>query len=356
MTKKKRILTGDPISTPSGSNGASRPKKRILTGDRPTGPLHLGHFVGALKNRVKLQHKYETFIINADVQALTDNFKDPSKVERSVIEVAMDNLAVGIDPNVATMFIQSQIPEIAELTVYFANLVTVSRLKRNPTVKDEIKQRGFEKSLPVGFFIYPVSQAADITVVKGELIPVGEDQVPHVEQTREIVRSFNKIYGQVFPEPKALVDPEHGRLVGLDGSAKMSKSLGNVIYLRDDKKTVREKIMGMFTDPKRIHRSDPGTVKGNPVFIYHDAFNKKSEEVADLKERYKKGKVGDVEVKEKLADAINKFLDPIRERRAGFEKGPSMVKEILMEGTKRTKKEAEKTLTEVREVMKISYS
>jgi len=330
-------------------------KKRILTGDRPTGPMHLGNYVGSFKNRVKLQSEYDTFIINADVQALTDNFKDPEKVSQNVIEVAMDNLAVGIDPKVATMFIQSLVPEIAELTVLFANLVTVSRVERNPTVKDEIRQRGFEKSLPLGFFMYPVSQAADILIVKGELVPVGEDQIPHVEQTREVARSFNRIYQDIFPEPKALVDTEYGRLKGLDGKDKMSKSLGNVIYLKDDKKTVEEKIKGMYTDPNRIHATDPGKVEGNPVFSYHDAFNEDKEEVKDLKERYQKGKVGDVEVKEKLAKAINSFLDPIREERVKFEESPKKVREILIEGTKKTKMVAEKTLQEVREAMKIGY-
>jgi len=321
--------------------------KRILTGDRPTGPLHLGHYVGSLKNRVELieSGQYDPFIMIADVQALTDNFDNPEKIQKNVWQVLQDYLAVGIDPNKASIFLQSAIPEIAELTIYFANLVTLSRLERNPTVKDEVKQK-FNKNVPLGFFMYPVSQAADITIVKGEVVPVGEDQVPHVEQTREIVRKFNSIYGQVFPEPEALVG-EFPRLVGTDGNAKMSKSLENTIYLSDDEETVNKKVMAMYTDPNRIHATDPGTVEGNPVFVYHDAFNKNKEEVEDLKDRYRKGKVGDVEVKQKLAKAINEFLEPIRERREKY-KDEKLLKEILQEGTNRARKVAKQTMKEVR--------
>ncbi len=328
--------------------------KRILTGDRPTGPLHLGHYVGSLKKRVELikSGKYDPFIMIADVQALTDNFDTPEKVQENVWQVLQDYLAVGIDPNKATIFLQSAIPEIAELTVFYANLVSISRLERNPTVKDEIKQKDkFQKAVPLGFFMYPVSQAADITIVKGEVVPVGEDQLPHIEQTREIVRKFNSIYGKVFPEPEGLVG-EFPRLIGTDGNAKMSKSLGNTIYLNDDEETVNKKVMTMYTDPNRIHANDPGKVEGNPVFIYHDAFNKNTEEVKELKERYRKGKVGDVEVKKKLAVVINEFLEPIRERRAKYE-DKNLLVEILRDGTKKAKNVAEETMREVKDSMKL---
>lgn len=329
--------------------------KRILTGDRPTGYLHLGHYVGTLQNRVTMQDDYETFIMVADVQALTDNFDNPQKVRENVINAAIGNLAAGVDPNKATLFIQSLIPEIAELTVFFANLVTVARLERNPTVKDEIKQKDLEKSLPLGFFMYPVSQAADILVVKGEIVPVGEDQVPHIEQTREIARKFNSLYGEVFPEPEAKVG-EVARLVGTDGNVKMSKSIGNVIYLRDTAEEVTQKIMGMYTDPKRIHPTDPGTVEGNPVFVYHDAFNTNPAEIDELKERYRGGTVGDVEVKQKLAKALNTFLEPIRERHAYYEEHQDDVWEMLRQGTDKARQEAQETMRQVREAMRINYS
>jgi len=327
-------------------------KKRILTGDRPTGLLHLGHFVGSHKNRVKLQDEYETYILIADVQALTDNFDNPKKVRDNTLQVLQDNIAVGLDPKKVTFMLQSEIPEIAELTIFFANLVTMARLERNPTVKDEIKQKpNFKDSTPLGFVMYPVSQAADITVVKANLVPVGEDQVPHVEQTREIVRKFNSIYGEVFPEPEALVG-DYARLIGLDNNAKMSKSLNNCIYLKDTKEEVKQKVMSMYTDPTRIHPTDPGKVEGNPVFIYHDAFNENKAEVDDLKDRYKAGKVGDVEVKEKLAVAINQFLDPMRERREKYS-NDKLLTEILTEGTKKAQKTAKETMKEVREAMKL---
>lgn len=328
--------------------------KRILTGDRPTGYLHLGHYVGTLKNRVAMQDDYETFILNADVQALTDNFDNPEKVRENVVNAAIGNLATGVDPSKVTFFIQSLIPEIAELTVFFANLVTVARLERNPTVKDEIQQKDLARSLPLGFFMYPVSQAADILVVKGEVVPVGEDQVPHIEQTREIARKFNSLYGDVFAEPEAKVG-DVARLVGTDGDAKMSKSIGNTIYLRDTAEEVTRKVMGMYTDPTRIHPTDPGTVEGNPVFIYHDTFNPNMAEVAELKERYRKGTVGDVEVKQKLALAINTFLEPIRERHTYYENHQDEVWTMLHEGTKKAKETAEETMREVREAMKINY-
>ncbi len=329
-------------------------KKRILTGDRPTGRLHLGHYVGSLQNRVKLQDEYDQFVMIADVQALTDNFENPQKVRENVRELVLDYLAVGIDPAKTTIFIQSLIPEIAELTVYFLNLVTLERVLRNPTVKDEIKQKGFEKSLPAGFAMYPVSQAGDIAVVNADLVPVGEDQVPMIEQTREIVRKFNSLYGEVFVEPKALVG-EVKRFPGLDGNAKMSKSLGNAIYLSDSKEEVERKVMSMYTDPKRIHPTDPGEVEGNPVFIYHDAFNPSKSEVENFKKKYKEGKVGDVEVKKRLAEVLNEFLEPIRKKRLEFENKPEEIEKILKEGTAKTKKVAEETMKKVRTAMKIDY-
>jgi len=329
-------------------------KKRILTGDRPTGRLHLGHLVGSLQNRVRLQDEYEQFVMIADVQALTDNFAEPQKVRENIAEVALDYLAVGIDPNETTIFIQSLIPEIAELTVYYLNLVTLERVLRNPTVKDEIKQKGYGKNIPAGFAMYPVSQAADITFCKANLVPVGEDQVPMIEQTREIVRKFNSLYGEVLVEPEARIG-EVKRLPGIDGGAKMSKSLGNCIYLSDPAEEVTKKVMGMYTDPKRIHSNDPGTVEGNPVFVYQDVFNPNIEEVEDFKKRYREGRVGDVEVKKRLAEVINKLLEPMRQRRAKYENNLGEVDEILKKGTKRAKEVAEETMSEVRKAMKIDY-
>lgn len=329
-------------------------KRRILTGDRPTGKMHLGHYVGSLKNRVKLQDSYDQFVMIADVQALTDNFDNPQKVRDNVREVLLDYLAVGIDPVKTTIFIQSLIPEIAELTVFYLNLVTLERVLRNPTVKEEIKQKGFEKSLPAGFAMYPVSQAADITFLNANLVPVGEDQLPMIEQTREIVRKFNSLYGDVFTEPEALVG-DVKRLPGIDGNSKMGKSLGNAIYLSDSEEELKKKVMGMYTDPNRIHATDPGKVEGNPVFIYHDSFNPNKDEVKDLKERYKAGTVGDIEVKQKLFDALNEFLKPIRGRRAEFEKNSKELDRILKEGTAKTKEVAEETMKKVRKAMKIDY-
>jgi len=325
-------------------------KKRVLTGDRPTGKLHLGHYVGSLANRVGFQGKYEIFVLIADIQALTDNFRHPEKVRESVREVVLDNLAVGLDPEAVSFVLQSRVSEIAELTVLYANLVTVSRLERNPTIKAEIEERGFGRSIPLGFLMYPVSQAADITAFDADFVPVGEDQLPHIEQTREIVRVFNRIYGKVLKEPEALVG-EVPRLVGTDGKAKMSKSLGNCIYLSDDAKTVEEKVMGMYTDPNRIHPTDPGRVDGNPVFIYHDAFNPDKKEVAGMKELYRQGKIGDVEVKKRLAEALNRFLDPIRQRRSEYEKDPKLVEEILREGTAKARTVTAKMLARVKAAM-----
>lgn len=329
-------------------------KKRILTGDRPTGKMHLGHYVGSLKNRVKLQDSYDQFVMIADVQALTDNFENPEKVRINIRELLLDYLAVGIDPAKTTIFIQSLIPEIAELTVFYLNLVTLERVLRNPTVKEEIKQKGFEKSLPAGFAMYPVSQAADITFVNADLVPVGEDQLPMIEQTREIVRKFNSLYGVVFNEPEALLG-DIKRLPGIDGNAKMSKSLDNAIHLSDSEEELKKKVMGMYTDPKRIHATDRGTVEGNPVFIYHDAFNSDKKEVDELKKRYQDGEVGDVEVKEKLFEALNEFLTPIREKRLEFAKDEKNLDQILKEGTQKTRGVAQETMKKVREVMKIDY-
>ncbi len=331
-------------------------KKRILTGDRPTGKLHLGHFVGSLANRVKLQDEYEQFIEIADVQALTDNFESPQKVRDAVYEVVLDYLAVGIDPQKSTIFIQSEIPQIAELTVFYMNLVTVARLQRNPTVKDELKQKGMETSVPLGFLAYPVSQAADITSVNADLVPVGEDQLPILEQTREIVRRFNSIYGKVLHEPEPLLG-DFPRLVGTDGINKMSKSLNNAIYLSDSSEEVEKKVMSMYTDPKRIHLKDPGTVEGNPVFIYLDAFSKEEDkdQIDDYKKRYRTGQVGDIEVKNYLAKILNNFLDPIRKRRAEYENQPELVEKILKGGTQKARAEAQKTLLEVKKAMKLDY-
>jgi tryptophanyl-tRNA synthetase len=328
--------------------------KRILTGDRPTGPLHLGHYVGSLQNRVKLQDEYETYVLIADVQALTDNFEHPEKLAGNLFEVALDYLAVGLDPAKVKFVVQSMVPELTELTIYFMNLVTVATLERNPTVKEEIKQRNFVKGVPVGFWSYPISQAADITIFKADLVPVGEDQLPMIEQAREIVRRFNRLYGKVLIEPRAMLGAV-ARLPGTDGGAKMSKSLGNCIYLGDPPEAIRKRVMSMFTDPTRIHPTDPGHVEGNPVFTYHDVFNPNKAEVDDLKERYRKGIVGDVEVKQKLYHALNEFLTPIRERRAAFESKPKHVYEIIVEGTRQGRALAQTTMEEVRTAMKIAY-
>lgn len=330
--------------------------KRILTGDRPTGKLHLGHYVGSLKNRVKLQDEYEQFVMLADIQALTDNFENPQKVKDNIKEVTLDYLAVGIDPQKTTIFIQSMVPQIAELTVLYMNLVTVARLQRNPTVKDEIKQRGFDESVPLGFLAYPVSQAADITSVNADLVPVGADQLPMIEQTREIVRKFNSLYGNVLHEPKGLVG-DFPRLIGTDGSAKMSKSLNNAIYLSDSAQEVEKKVMSMYTDPTRIRATDPGHVEGNPVFIYLDAFGSEGDkdQITKYKEQYIKGQVGDIEVKKYLAQVLNNFLDPIRENRARYERDPELVERILKEGTEKARAEAQKTLAEVKRAMKLDY-
>ncbi len=328
--------------------------KRILTGDRPTGPLHLGHYVGSLQNRVRLQDEYDTYVLIADIQALTDNFEHPENLAANVFEVALDYLAVGLDPEKVKIVVQSMVPELSELTTYFMNLVTVATLERNPTVKEEIKQRNFVKGVPVGFWSYPISQAADITIFKADLVPVGEDQLPMIEQAREIVRRFNRLYAKVLVEPKAMLGSV-ARLPGTDGGAKMSKSLGNCIYLGDPPDMVRKRLMSMFTDPTRIHPTDPGHVEGNPVFTYHDVFNPNKGEVDDLKERYRKGTVGDVEVKQRLYDALVNFLAPIRERRTQYAANPKRVYEIIIEGTRKGRARAQTTMDEVRTAMKIAY-
>lgn len=329
-------------------------KKRILTGDRPSGKLHLGHFVGSLANRVKLQDEYDQYILIADVQALTDNFENPERVTNSVRELVLDYVAAGIDPSKSTIVVQSMIPQIAELTIFYLNMVTLNRVLRNPTVKDEIRQKGFGDHVPAGFAMYPVSQAADITAFQANLVPVGADQLPMIEQTREIVRRFNQLYGETLAEPEALVG-EFPRLVGTDGGAKMSKSLDNCIYLSDSSEEVIRRVMGMYTDPNRVRATDPGKVEGNPVFIYHDAFNTNKEEVEDLKKRYEEGRVGDVEVKQKLAAAINNFLAPMRTKRNELESNPDEVNRILREGINKGRQLAEETLRRVKTAMKINY-
>lgn len=344
-------------------------KDIILTGDRPTGRLHLGHYVGSLKNRVIMQNEgnYDRmYIMIADSQALTDNFDDPGKIRENLIEVALDYLSVGLDPEKVTFFVQSQVSELTELTFYFLNLVTLSRLERNPTVKSEIKLRDFETSLPAGFLIYPVSQAADILLFDANIVPVGEDQEPMLEQAREIARSFNHIYGETFVEPKAVL-PEAKiarRMPGIDGGAKMSKSLGNAIYLADDKKTVKKKVMSMYTDPDHINIEDPGKVEGNIVFTYLDVFSKPEhfkeflpeyENLEALKDHYRRGGLGDVKVKKFLIKVLEDELEPIRKRRAEYEKDLEKVFKILEEGTAKAREAGREKVEEVKKAMGINY-
>ena len=344
-------------------------KKIILTGDRPTGRLHVGHYVGSLKRRVELQNsgQYDQiFIMIADAQALTDNAEHPEKVRQNIIEVALDYLSCGLDPNRSTLFIQSQIPELTELSFYYMNLVTVSRLQRNPTVKSEIQMRNFEASIPVGFFTYPISQAADITAFKATTVPVGEDQLPMLEQTREIVRKFNSVYGDTLVEPDVLLPDNKAclRLPGIDGKAKMSKSLGNCIYLSDTEEEVRQKIMSMFTDPNHLKVSDPGQVEGNPVFIYLDAFCRDEhfaefcpdyQNLDEMKAHYSRGGLGDVKVKKFLNNVIQSELAPIRARRKEFEKDIPAVYDILRRGSQAAREVAARRLDEVRASVKINY-
>ena len=330
-------------------------KPRILTGDRPTGPLHIGHYFGALKDRVALQDKYDTFVIIADVQALTDNFLTPSKVRDNVKEVIMDNLAVGIDPQKSTIFIQSMIPEIAELTVFYSNLVSIARLERNPTTKEEFKQKEklFKKNITYGFLGYPVSQAADITAFKAELVPVGEDQLPHIELAREIVRKFNEIYGQVLVEPKAKIS-DFPRVKGLDGNSKMGKSLNNAIYLGDSPEIIRQKVKMSYTDPQKIRLTDPGHPADCMVFYYHKMFTD-SKDLKIVESECKAGSRGCVTCKNQLADNIIKFLAPIQEKRHYYESHPEIVQEIIMEGTKKARLVAAETLRQVKEKMFLNY-
>ena len=345
-------------------------KKIILTGDRPTGKLHVGHYVGSLKRRVELQNSGEfdeIYIMIADAQALTDNFDNPEKVRQNIIEVALDYLSVGLDPAKSTLVIQSMVPQLTELSFYYMNLVTVARVQRNPTVKSEIQMRGFGGSIPVGFFCYPISQAADITAFKATLVPVGEDQLPMLEQTKEIVRSFNRIYNcEALVEPDIML-PDNDicrRLPGTDGKAKMSKSLGNCIYLSDDEKTVQQKIMNMYTDPTHIKVSDPGHLEGNTVFTYLDAFSKEEDfakylpeynNLDELKEHYTRGGLGDVKIKRFLNSIMQAELEPIRARRKEYEKDIAAVYDILRAGSDRARQVAEATLQDVKDAMKINY-
>ncbi len=331
----------------------------ILTGDRPTGKLHLGHYVGSLENRVKLQEdpNNEMFIMIADQQALTDNAKNPQKVLDSVIEVALDYLGIGLDPKKSTIFIQSQIPQLPELMMYYLNLVTLSRLERNPTVKSEIDQKEFGQSIPSGFLVYPVSQAADITAFKATHVPVGDDQKPMIEQAREIVRDFNRIYNtDTLVEPEVMLPEKgRGRLVGIDGKGKMSKSLNNGIYLSDSADEIEKKVMKMYTDPNHIRIEDPGQIEGNVVFTYLDIFDSDKEKVAELKEHYQRGGLGDMTIKRYLNEVLQDYLAPIRQRREEFAKDPEFVMNMLKEGSERAERVAAETLAEVKAAMGINY-
>lgn len=341
----------------------------ILTGDRPTGSLHLGHYVGSLRKRVELQNtgKFDQFVMIADLQALTDNADNPEKIRQNILEVMLDYLAVGLEPDKTIFFVQSHIPALYELPMYYSNLVTMSRLERNPTIKSEIKMRNFERNLPVGFMTYPISQAADITAFKAKYVPVGEDQLPMLEQAREIVNSFNRIYKcDILVEPEAVL-PDNAscnRLVGTDGNTKMSKSLGNCIYLKDDEKTLKNKIMSMYTDPTHINVSDPGHTEGNPVFIYLDAFSKDEDfakyfpdykNLAEMKEHYERGGLGDMKCKKFLNNVMQEFLAPIRARREEYEKDKEQLIEILKKGTQRAIEVSNETVSEIRNAIGINY-
>lgn len=342
-------------------------RKTILTGDRPTGKLHLGHYAGSLRNRVELQNsgKYDMYVFIADMQALTDNAKNPQKIRDNIIEVALDYLSVGLDPDKTCIFVQSQIPALSELTMYYMNLVSLARLKRNPTIKSEIKERGFGETIPVGFLTYPISQAADITAFDADLVPVGEDQAPILEQDIEIVRTFNSIYGKTLKEAKQLT-PENvcKRLPGIDGKNKMSKSLGNCIYLSDTPEEVTKKVMTMYTDPNHIRVEDPGDTKNNSVFIYLEAFSTDEhfakylpefKNLEDLKTHYEQGGVGDVKIKKFLANVLNDVLTPIRERRAIYENNIEAVYKMLEEGSKKARAKSEEVLTRVRKAIGVEY-
>jgi tryptophanyl-tRNA synthetase len=330
-------------------------KPVILTGDRPTGPLHLGHFVGSLRNRVEFQHTYKQFVMLADSQALTDNMDDLAKVHNNVVEVALDYLAAGIDPKLSTILIQSQIPELAELTFYYLNLVTVARLERNPTVKQEIVLRGFERDIPAGFLTYPASQAADISAFKAVLVPVGEDQIPMIEQTNEIVRKFNRIAQRdILVEAKALV-PDIGRLPGIDGKAKMSKSLGNTINLGASADEIRQAVKMVYTDPLHLRVEDPGHLEGNVAFIYLDAFDPEKDKLEEMKAHYVRGGLGDSVVKKRLEVVLQELLAPIRARREEFAKDKGYVMQVLKDGTASAREVAARTMDEVRSALGLSY-
>lgn len=329
-------------------------KKIILTGDRPTGCLHLGHYVGSLSNRVKLQNTHNQFIMIADWQALTDNAENPEKVRANVIEVALDYLAVGIDPKISTIFIQSQITELAELTMYYLNLVSMARLGRNPTVKEEMRQKGFGNDVPAGFYMYPVSQAADITAFKAQVVPVGEDQLPVIEQTNEIIRKFNSIYGNVLVETSALLS-NFTRLPGLDGKAKMSKSLNNAIFLSDSSDILKQKVMSMYTDSNHLKVSDPGQVEGNMVFTYLDAFDTDKTKVAELKAHYSNGGLGDVVLKRYLLEVLENLLMPIRTKREQLATDKEAVYKELYTGSMKAKEVAAATLSQVRNAIGVNY-
>jgi tryptophanyl-tRNA synthetase len=330
-------------------------KTIALTGDRPTGRLHLGHYVGSIQNRIHLQKTADqSYYMIADIQALTDNASNPSKVSENVIEVILDNMACGVDPKKTTYFIQSQIPEIAEMTVLFLNLVTVARLKRNPTVKLEMKQKGFGEDVPAGFLSYPVSQAADMLFLNSNIIPVGEDQLPVIEQANELARKFNSIYGEYFTELKPMLS-ETKRLVGIDGQAKASKSLNNAIYLSDEDDVIAKKVMSMYTDPTHIHVEDPGKVEGNVVFAYLDIFDERKSEIDELKKAYKKGGLGDVVLKKRLIQVLQDLITPIRERRRKLEKDKKAILKIVQAGTKKVQAQANKNMKEMKKVMKIDY-
>jgi tryptophanyl-tRNA synthetase len=344
-------------STDNATTAATTPAANsiILTGDRPTGPLHLGHFVGSLRDRVAYQHQYRQFVMLADSQAMTDNMDDLGKVHRNVVEVALDYLAVGIDPAKTTVFIQSQIPELTELTFYYLNLVTVARLERNPTVKAEIVLRGFERDIPAGFLTYPASQAADITAFKANMVPVGEDQIPMIEQCNEIVRKFNRIVGRdILVEAKAFV-PEVGRLPGIDGKAKMSKSLGNTINLGASPDEIRAAVRNVYTDPLHLKVSDPGHIEGNVAFTYLDAFDTDKDGLAEMKAHYQRGGLGDSIVKKRLEGILQEMLAPIRTRREEFAKDPAYVMQMLKEGTMKAREVAAATTDEVKKALGLSY-
>ena len=346
------MMTATSATTETATVQEKTERPRILTGIRPTGALHLGHYVGALRNWIRLQNEYECYFLIADYQALGDHFHEIDLIRESVIEVALDFLAAGLDADECSFVIQSYVPEHAELTMLLSFITQLGMLERNPTLKSELDGLPVERRT-VGFYNYPMSQVADILLPRAHLVPVGEDQAPHLEMTREVARKFNRMFGEVFPEPKTLIG-EVGRLVGTDGAGKMSKSSGNVIMLSDDEATVNEKVRGMFTDPNRIRADIPGRVEGNPVFEYHDAFNTDAAQVDEFKDRYRAGKVGDVEVKRALALAVNGFLDPIRERRAYYEQRRDLVEDALMSGTGRARAIAAETMVMVRDAMRIS--